>query len=76
MKIIRRLLYAFFILLLFIAFVFFGGGRLLIGVGKTLECWEVMMKEHFGTFCQSELKGQRRIDTRQRRVAPAKPVKK
>ncbi len=52
MKILRKLLYVFFVLLLFFGFVFFGGGRILIAVGKTLQSWELNMKKQFGYFCQ------------------------
>ena len=61
MKILRRAIYVFFVLLLFIGFVFFGGGRALICIGETMQRWELSMKETFGGFCQQ---GEKRIKHR------------
>ena len=52
MNIVRKFIYLFFVLLLFAAFVFFGGGSVLIRAGEKMEEWETKMKSHFGKFCQ------------------------
>jgi len=52
MKIVRRLLYVFFLFIVLVAFVFFGGGRTLVRVGETMEEWELSMKKTLGGFCR------------------------
>jgi hypothetical protein len=66
MKIVRRLIYIFFLLIVLIAFVFFGGGRTLIQVGQKMEEMEFAMKDTLGGFCQ---KGERRIKKKAGKVA-------
>lgn len=52
MNILRKFIYLFFILLVFAAFVFFGGGGALIRAGEKMEEWETNMKGQFGRLCQ------------------------
>ena len=52
MNIVRKFIYLLFILLLFTAFVFFGGGGALIRAGEKMEQWEIEMKSHLGKFCR------------------------
>ena len=52
MKIIRRLIYLFFLLIVLIAFVFLGGGRTLIRIGERMQDMELAMKETLGGFCK------------------------
>jgi len=66
MKIVRRLIYIFFLLIVLLAFVFFGGGRTLIQVGQKMEEMELTMKETLGGFCRQ---GERRIKTKAGKVA-------
>lgn len=54
MKVLRILLYTFFLILLCAAFIFFGGGRVLINAGRGLESLELKMKKHFGALCQQQ----------------------
>lgn len=65
MKIVRWLIYAFFLVLLLIAFVFFGGGNTLIKVGERMEKWELSMKKGLKGFCQE---GEERIKSKADRV--------
>ena len=66
MKIVRRLIYIFFLLIVLLAFVFFGGGRTLIQVGEKMEEMELSMKKTLGGFCRQ---GERRIKTKAGKVA-------
>ena len=65
MKIIRRLVYIFFLLLSILAFVFFGGGGTLIKVGERMEKWELSMKKSLKGFCQE---GEERIKAKADKV--------
>ena len=65
MKIVRRLIYIFFLILAIIAFVFFGGGHTLIKVGERMEKWELSMKKTIKGFCQE---GEERIKAKADKV--------
>ena len=52
MKIVRKLIYLFVLLVVLVAFIFFGGGRTLIRVGESMEEWELAMKKTLGGFCR------------------------
>ncbi|MBN2373927.1 hypothetical protein JXL19_09095 [bacterium] len=52
MNILRKIIYLFFLALIFAAFVFFGGGRAFIRAGEKMEEWEVEMKRQFGKLCK------------------------
>lgn len=65
MKIVRKLIYIFFLGLLLIAFVFFGGGSTLVKVGEKMEEWELSMKKSLGVFCEQ---GEKRIKAKAKKV--------
>ena len=65
MKIVRRLIYIFFLLIVLLAFVFFGGGRTMIQVGQKMEKMELAMKKTLGGFCKQ---GENRIKAKAGKV--------